>query len=337
MQQLTKDLKQFQQYYFKKPISEKSVKILNKGHSAARNYRIDDGSNIYLARHMPMLDPLPYREKECLITDYAGKIGIGPKIYYQNAQQGILITEFIEGRTANHADMVGNSNRNLIIDLVKQLHQNGKADLPKAATITARIKHLLISANLTIFQQQLHALKLTEPLRLLFHYEALNHIPTLIHGDLIPTNIIVTNHRVYLIDWTDGGMGDAFIDIARHAILFPLAAHDDLLRYYFARPTPMLQQKLLGYYCLNLFLRAVWSVAHAKQISIDAEHLLIATLQQSNLPDPVSLMTAIYTNKITIENPNNLLLYSAVMLHFLTKFTKTDAFLAAIGNLSHHA
>lgn len=100
-QHLTEHLKQLQQYYFNKPIKEDAVQLLGGGFSFATNYRIEDDGKTYLARFMPPQQPLTSREKECLITDYVGKIGVGAKVYYQNPQQGIILTEFIRAKPQN--------------------------------------------------------------------------------------------------------------------------------------------------------------------------------------------------------------------------------------------
>ncbi|MCL5260261.1 MAG: phosphotransferase [Gammaproteobacteria bacterium] len=336
MQGLKEDLKQLESCYFKKSIKEDAATLLGGGFSFARNYRIEDGGKTYFVRFFPTKQLLVNNEKECCVTEYAGRLGVGAKVYYQNPQQGIIITEFIQGRIANYYDMVNEPNRNLIIANIKKLHQAAPLELPKAPTLTVLIEDTLKRADAAILQQQLEAFGLIAPLNSLLRCAEKNFTPVFIHGDLNPNNILIGKNRVNFIDWSDAGIGDPFADISWHAIFFPLSLHDNLLDYYFDHIDNKMRQKLLCYYCLRLFKFIAWGVEQAKKISQDSENLLVDIIKQQNLPEPYYLMVGMFTNKINLSNPSDFLLVSATMLRFLSQFTKTDTFLSAIEGLSHN-
>lgn len=339
MPDLAEHLKQLERYYFNKPINAAAVQLLGGGFSPAKNYRIEDDGKTYFARFMPIETnalSLASCEREALITEYAGKIGIGAKVYYQNLEQGILITEFIQGRAANFDDMVNDPNRSLIIANINKLHQTAPLAFPKAPTVAEHIQSTLKRANSTILQQQLDALELMAPLHSLFHVEKNNLTPTFIHGDVNPNNILINKNRVYFIDWSDAGIGDPFADISWHALFFPWSLHDKLLGYYFDHSDTFVRQKLICYYCLRLYKFIAWGVELAKNISPRSEYLLLDIMQQQNLPEPYDIIVDSFSNKITYNDPNNFLLVAATMLHFLAQFTKTDTFLSAIERLNRH-
>lgn len=281
--------------------------------------------------------PLASREKECIITDYVGKIGIGPKVYFQNAKLGILLTDFIDGRLASYDDMINEPMRNLIVATIKQLHQVTDMAFPKATSISSYIKTTLARIASNTVQQQFEALTLATPFNQLDLFEENNLATALIHNDLNPTNILISKNQVYIIDWTNAGLGDPFSDISWHAILFPVASHDTLLHYYFTDITTLMRQKLFCFYCLRLLLQAVWGIEQAKKLISNYEQLLIETLKQNNLPEPHSLCRDIANHKIVSSNPKHLLLYAASMLTSFAKLTKTDRFHTAIKELSEHA
>ncbi|MCK4870686.1 MAG: phosphotransferase [Gammaproteobacteria bacterium] len=337
MQNIAEDLKKLEKFYFNKPIKEDAVQLLSGGFSFARNYRIEDASRAYLARFMSTEQPLPNREKECLITEYVGNIDVGPNMYYQNPQQGIIVAEFIEGSTANYSDMVNAPNRDYIVGNVKKLHQATQLEFPRANTLAARIQRTMKLAGSAILQQQLQTLGLIESLNRLFKCEEKHATDVLIHGDLNPNNILVHADRVYFIDWTDAGIGDPFTDISWHALFYPLSFHDAFLRYYFDCFDAFARQKLLCYYCLRLFLIAVWGVGEAIKISEDCGLLLIDIMKQTVFSKPYDMMVGMFTNKITLARSDDFLMLSATMLHFLSQFTKTNVFLAAVEELSRHA
>lgn len=338
MSQLTDDLKLLQQHYFKEPLHEDTVHLLSKGYSGARNYRLQFAGKTYFARLMPDFQTLSSREGECLITDHVGKIGVGASVYYQNPQAGILITEFIEGRTANYADMTNDPNRGLIIANLKKLHQTNTLNFPKTRNIAKRIDASIKHFNLITLQKLFQELDLIEPLNKLIQCEEKNYTPALIHGDFNPNNILISdNNRIYFIDWTDAGIGDPFADIAWHAILYPVDQANSLLHNYFDQVTDFLQQKLICFYCLRLYLRATWGSEQMKNFSINNEPLLADTIKQANLPTPYSILKDVINNKIDTTDPNIYLTYTASNLRYLTQITKSDIFLTSAKELISHA
>jgi len=326
MEDLAENFNLLERDFFKKPINNNSIQLVSGGFSSAKNYRIADGEKTYLARFMSAKQPLASREKECLITAYVGKIGIGPKVYLQNPKQGILLTDFIDGRLASYDDMVNEPMRNLVIATIKKLHQPTEITFPKATTISSYIKTTLARIASNTVQQQLEVLDLVTPFNKLDLFEENNLATALIHNDLNPTNILINKNQVYIIDWTNAGFGDPFSDISWHAILFPITLHDTLLHYYFTDITTLMRQKLFCYYCLRLLLQAVWGIEQAKKLSPNYEQILIETLKQNNSPEPHSLCRDIANHKIVSTNPKHLLLYAASMLNSFAKLIKTGQF-----------
>ncbi|MBN2689752.1 MAG: phosphotransferase [Gammaproteobacteria bacterium] len=333
---LEKDLALFQKWFFKKNLDKNQVKLLSGGFSGANNYRIEDSGIIYFARAMPNKQPPESRKKECFITEYVGKLGIGPKVYYQNPEQGILVSEFINGRSANYDDMVTEPNRSLIITKIRELHQSQVLDFSKIRTLADRIQYVLKNAGLTRLQEQLEALNLVKPLHDLFSCEESNLTESLVHGDLNPNNILIANNEVYFIDWTDAGCGDPFIDISWHALCFPICSQQQFLGYYFDVVEISMQQKLLCYYCLHLFLLVVWAIERAESFGKGGDGLLADVLDHQILSEPFVLMRDVFSGKITLNKPDELLTFAAVILRFLSKFTKTDGFLLAVDGLTNH-
>jgi len=330
--ELMKNFEKLQQYYFKKPIDHNKVELLTKGFSFAKNYRFEHEGKSYFARFMSPKQSLESREKECLITDYVGKIGIGPKVYYHDAKEGILLIEFLEGRTAKIEDMIKAPNRDLIISQITKVHQISEPFFPKAPTVSYFIQTTLKQSEKAV--QLFEDMNLMSILNRLYEYEAQNNSAVLIHGDFNPNNIIIHNGKVNFIDWTDAGLGEPFADISWHAIFFPVTSHDQLLQYYFCTVDDLMRNKLISYFALRLFLRIAWSVQHANLIKKNSEHLLIEQINQKSLPEPNELMVDLSAGKMSLDNFDNLIFYGTTMLNCLTRLAKTDRLQSAIEDLN---
>jgi thiamine kinase-like enzyme len=225
------------------------------------------------------------------------------------------------------------------VKYVKQLHQVTDKKFLKAKPLGDHIQSTLRRVNSPILQQTLQTLELTQPLNDLCSCEANSTHEALIHGDLYPNNILIEEgNRVCFIDWTDAGIGDPFVDIACHAMFYPLKEQDKLLGYYFDNVDKIMQQKLLCYYCLRLFKVAVWGVEEAKKAAVkNPEQLLTDLLKQQNYSEPYDLVFKIFTGNMSYRDPKNFLLVTATILKFLDKFTKTPEFTAAIKSLGKTA
>lgn len=331
---ITADLKLLQECYFKKSINPDAVKLLGGGYSAANNYRIEVDGNIYLARVMSKTQALASREKESLLTEYAGMINVGPRVYYQNPQVGVIIAEFIEGRMATFDDMVQNPHRDLIITNVRRLHAATKLDFPKATTIAVRIQNTLARIKSSIFQQQIENLALGSALEALYNYEDNCVKTTLIHGDFNPGNILIQENRVFLIDWTDAGLGDPYSDISEHAMLFHIAEHGELLEYYFGYVNDGMQQKLLCFYCLRLFLLAIWAIEEAELLEKDVSSVFVEIAKKHEQLDPYKITVDVFSHSVILAKASDFLRFSNAIFGLLVQLTQQDQFLSAIEGAS---
>jgi len=290
------DLKKLESF-FKDPLLNDDIKLLNGGFSTASNYRIMYLNQPYFVRIMSQ-DQLPEsREKECFITDYAANIEIGPKVYYLNPNDGIIITDFINGRMANYDDLVKESSRNLIIDGLKKLHQIKKRSFPKAILITEYVRSTFARIESFFLNDILNTYELNSALLKLYKYEQNASTDALIHNDFNPNNILFDGKRYYFIDWTNAGSGDPFSDISWHALICPQSIHEDLLKRYFGYSDSFLRGKLTCYYAQRLFLQAFWNIEQSKKLTPDYENILNKMLKEKEIPEPHLIAKDISENK----------------------------------------
>jgi thiamine kinase-like enzyme len=321
-----------QDRYFEKRIEPSSMILLSGGYSSATNYCLEVSGVRYFARFMSNMQPLESRKKECHITEYAGKLGVGPEVYYQDPQQGILLTEFVEGRTAGYNDLIHEPTRSLIIANVRKLHQATPAVFPKAKSLGEQIQAFMDHS----LPEPLKAVELTTPLMRLLQCEENSRASVLIHNDFNPYNIMICDNRAYLIDWTDAGTGDPFSDISWHALCYPWSEHPAFLRYYFDEINTRLESKLCCYTCLRLFRLAIWSFYEATLLDGDCELMLPGFTGPQNPPEFHHLVRRLLEKELILESRPAFLDFSAMLLQNVLRMTKTDRFLSTIEELSCH-
>jgi thiamine kinase-like enzyme len=181
------------------------------------NFRVDDGGRIFFARvGIDLPHHFVTRANEAHSYRLAAAAGVAPPLIH--AANGILVTEFIEGRTLAHDQPTDDATLALVADALRQVHG---APTPS---------DLHPFDPLTICRGNLAALPdgAIEPRRRERLEAALNRAPRLtarclIHADLIPENFIIQGSRAFIVDWEYAGLGDPAVDLAQTIVLFDLA------------------------------------------------------------------------------------------------------------------
>jgi len=170
-----------------------------------RNFEVRDGGRTYFAR---IGKDLPYhridREVERRAMILAAADEIAPPVAY--TADGLLVTGFIDGRTL-HKHEVQDSDLEGIANVLRRLHRNPASEMPTFLPKEAALFYLemLPDAALGFDRQQVQsslvAMPSCEP-------------RCLVHGDLIPENVIAHGTTMHLVDWEYAGRGVPEVDLA---------------------------------------------------------------------------------------------------------------------------
>ena len=187
------------------------------------NFRIVAGGRSYFAR---VGVDLPHhgirRINEVLSNRLASNAGVAPAVIY--AADGIMVTEFVEGRTLVQGEPLDDRTLLRIAGMLRCL---GEAvvppDLPRFDPIAISRRDLGALPAATLSDKRRRQV-----------VSILAAAPTLatdrlIHADLIPENVIVSAERVTLVDWEYSGRGDAAVDVASVVLHFGLDARQAAL------------------------------------------------------------------------------------------------------------
>ena len=149
-----------------------------------------------------------------------------PKILEVTSHEGMwaIRSEFIEGQTLSHLmrDDPENKDRYLemLVDTQMLIHSRR---CPLLSRLKDKMNRKILSADL-------------EPVtryELLIRLEGLPTHDKLCHGDLCPSNIILTPEgELYIIDWAHATQGNASADVARTYLTFHLRGEADIAEKY---------------------------------------------------------------------------------------------------------
>lgn len=135
-----------------------------------------------------------------------------------------IVSEYIEGTTLSHLMRDDPENKekylNMLVETQILIHS-------KRSPLLSRLKDKM---NRKILQADLEPLTRYE---LLIRLEGLPNHDKLCHGDLCPSNIILTPEgEPYIIDWAHATQGNASADVARTYLTFHLTGEADTAERY---------------------------------------------------------------------------------------------------------
>lgn len=238
------------------------------------NFKVLDGGRAYFVRvgsDIPVHGVL--RFNELAAAKAAAAAGISPAIVH--AEPGVLVTEFIEGRTFSSQDvrarladivpLIGRVHREMpnhlrgpilafwvfhvIRDYAGSLRDAGHrltGELPRLLEVSARLEEAV------------------GPIRLVFG-----------HNDLLPGNFLDDGKRLWLVDWDYAGFNSPLFDlggVASNNEFSPEQEQELLARYFGAPADAALLTRYGAMKCASLLREALWSMVSEVHSSLDFDY-----------------------------------------------------------------
>lgn len=228
------------------------------------NFMVADGGRRYFVRvgeDIPIHGVMRFNELNA--SRAAAELGISPPVVH--AEPGVLVLDFVDGRTLGEADIRDPATLRRVVPLMRRCHRLMARSVAVPALVFwafhicrhyARVledggsRHL---CRLPLLMERADTLEGTvDRVELGFG-----------HNDLLPANFIDSGDRLWLIDWDYAGFNSPLFDLGGLSSNSQLSAEqdDELLALYFERdPDAVLRCRLAAMKAVSLLRETMWSM-----------------------------------------------------------------------------
>ncbi len=198
--------------------------------------------------------------------------GISPDVVY--SEPGVLVLQFIEGKTLEAKDIQKREMLKRIIPVLQACHRDVKKYI-RGPVLAFWVFHVVNDYASTLKNAGSRMIdQLPALLRASDNLEKAVGMIELIwgHNDLLPANFIDDGSKVWLIDWDYAGFNSPLFDLGGLASNCELNASDEewLLESYYDKPvTHPLRYQYIAMKCASLLRESMWSMVSEIYSNID--------------------------------------------------------------------
>jgi thiamine kinase-like enzyme len=241
-----------------------------------QNFKVEDGGRRYVVRvgHDLLVHGV-VRATELAASRAAHLAGLSPAVVH--AEPGILVLDFIEGRTFTAEDIRKPANLERLIDMVRRCHH----DVPKHLRGPAAmfwVFHVVRDYGHTLREgKSLHLSMLPDLLARADRLEAaVGPIEVVFgHNDLLAANFIDDGKRLWLLDWEYAGFNSPLFDLGGLASNSELSREqaEQALALYFGRPVDdELRRRAAAMTAASLLRETMWSMVSEIHSTVDFDY-----------------------------------------------------------------
>jgi thiamine kinase-like enzyme len=208
-----------------------------------RNFRVTTASGArFVARFAASKSNLLAidRDAEHANSQLAARSGVGPRVVEYSPSEGVLVVEWIEGRTFDNADMDDPDQLTRVAEICRRLHGGARfvADFDMF-DVQRRYLDIVRKSNFRLPADYLSFEAALQRIEQVLHASAAASVPC--HNDLLAANIMDDGAQLWLIDYEYSGNNDACFELGNiwsEAVL-DTDRLEHLVTAYFGRPAPV--------------------------------------------------------------------------------------------------
>ena len=212
------------------------------------------------------------RGAERIANERAARIGVAPPVAAALDDPPAIVTEFVEGRGMEAADLVAPKTLTGVARSLRAIHDFGNA-LPTTFDSFRVVETYAETGRehgATIPPAYEEALQYAG--RIEAALSGPEHDPVACHNDLLAGNFIAGESQLWIVDWEYAGLGDRYFDLANFAVNNELgeAGEVALLSDYFAEsPNARRVATLRLMKFMSDFREAMWGVVQTVLSELD--------------------------------------------------------------------
>jgi len=241
-----------------------------------QNFTVEDRGRRYVVRvGSDILVHGVVRANEQAASRAAHLAGLSPRVVH--AEPGILVLDFIEGRTFTPDDVRNPANLERLVDMVRRCHRDIPQHLRGPAAMFWVFHVVRDYAHTLRDGHSRHAPLLPDLLARAARLEvAVGPIDVVFgHNDLLAANFIDDGHRLWLVDWEYAGFNSPLFDLgglASNSELSPEQA-ESALGLYFDRPVDdTLRLRAAAMTAASLLRETMWSMVSEIHSTVDFDY-----------------------------------------------------------------
>jgi thiamine kinase-like enzyme len=241
-----------------------------------QNFTVEDRGRRYVVRvGTDILVHGVVRAIEVAASRAAHLAGLSPRVVH--AEPGILVLDFIEGRTFTPEDVRKPANLERLVDMIRRCHR----DIPKHLRGPAAmfwVFHVVRDYAHTLREgNSRHAPLLPDLLARAARLEAaVGPIDVVFgHNDLLAANFIDDGHRLWLVDWEYAGFNSPLFDLgglASNSELSPEQTEQVLSLYFNRSVDDQLRRRASAMTAASLMRETMWSMVSEIHSTVDFDY-----------------------------------------------------------------
>lgn len=240
------------------------------------NFVVEDAGRKFVVR---VGEDIPVHQimrfNEVAASRAAELVGISPAVRHQ--EPGVLVIDYIEGKTFGEEDVRLPANLERILPVIKRCHQQIPTKLRGPALMFWVFHVIRDYAGSLEAGESRHLAKLPELLAAAAALErAVGPIEVVFgHNDLLPANFIDDGERIWLVDWDYAGFNSPLFDLGGLASNNGLTPEQEdwMLETYFGRPVDdALRRRYGAMKCASLLRETTWSMVSEIHSELDFDY-----------------------------------------------------------------
>lgn len=168
--------------------------------------------------------------EETNILKKASALNLSPSVIYFDSSNRNLLTDWIDGRMPTEKESNSEPFITLLTKKLKTLHSLTSTNVFNPFV---EIRKIIFSNKDYFFDTVPYILDLLENLNIIETLVKDSYMEGLCHNDLNPSNILLTDKNLYIVDYEFAARGDIFFDLATIAWLLEDSSRKLLIKKYF--------------------------------------------------------------------------------------------------------